>query len=163
MSRKLFSLNSLLERRKPQDRTDELAIVKAAAWAWYQHGSGSKRKAMSEFHVTRTQRAFRPSRYKLEAMRMTKEANEGPSIHTNKSLLDTYEIQSISRQLERLIESGHNKLGNGNNSTNNAGLNNGNRRMINKKKSFSKGFWPRHVVVCGRVEDVVLPRANSAL
>ncbi|TKY47388.1 hypothetical protein E2542_SST29448 [Spatholobus suberectus] len=110
MSPKFFSLNSLIERKKPQDNTDELAIVKAAAWAWYQHGSGSEGKAKTEFDVTRAQRVPRPSRYKLEAMRMAKEV---PSIHTNKPLLDTYEVQCISRQLDRLIiESGRNKLGN---------------------------------------------------
>ncbi|KAK7305681.1 hypothetical protein VNO77_43590 [Canavalia gladiata] len=153
MSPKFFSLNSLLERRKAQDSTDELAIVKAAAWAWYQHGSGSEGKAKSEVDVPRTQHVARPSRYKLEAMRMAK---EGSSIHTNKSLLDAYEVQSISRQLDRLIESSsHNKLGDGNNFANkNAGVDNSNRRMKNKKR-IGKGFWPRHVIVCGRGNDVV--------
>lgn len=144
MSLKLFSLNSLVERKKPQETTDELAIVKAAAWAWYQHGSGSEGKAKCEFDIARSQRVARPSRYKLEAMRMAKES---PAIHTNKPLLDTYEVQSLSRQLDRLIiESSHNKLGTGNNyANNNAGKDNGNRRMKNKKK-IHKGFWPRHSV-----------------
>jgi hypothetical protein len=41
MSPKLFSLNSLMESKRkpqPQENKDELALVKAAAWAWYQHG-----------------------------------------------------------------------------------------------------------------------------
>lgn len=161
MSPKLmFSLNSLVDRRKPQDnREDELAIVKAAAWAWYQHGSGSEgKKAISEFGVTaRTQRAARPSRFKLEAMRMAKEAKEGTPLHTNKnkSLFDTYEVQSISRQLDRLIieSSHHNKLVNvsGNNTS---AKNDGNRRM-KKKRNVIKGFWPRNAVVCGGGNDVV--------
>lgn len=150
----LFFLNSLMERRKPQDSIDELALVKAAAWAWYQHGSGSEGKVMSVFDIRSTQHVTRPSRYKLEAMRMAKEAKEeGPPVHTKKSLLDTYEVQSISRQLDRLIESGHNKVGNGNNFAD-AGLDNGGRRM-KKKKKINKGFWPRHGVVCGKGDDVV--------
>ncbi|KAJ1398159.1 hypothetical protein SESBI_31274 [Sesbania bispinosa] len=164
MSPKLFSLNSVIERRKPQESTDELAIVKAAAWAWYQHGSGSEGKAMSEFNVSKTQHATRPSRYKLEAMNITKEAKEGPLFHPNKSLLDTYEVQSISRHLDRLIESAHNKVGNSNNSANNAAsisMDNGKRKM-NKKKRMSKGFWPRHAVVCGGGDDVVHGNALSA-
>ncbi|KAE9598813.1 hypothetical protein Lal_00022348 [Lupinus albus] len=161
MLSKFFFINSHTERKKPQDtNTDELALVKAAAWAWYQHGSGSEAKVMiSEFNVRRTQRETGPSRYKLEAMRMAKKAKEeGLSIHTKKllPLLDTYEIQSISRQLDRLIETGHgnNKVGNGNNSIDNAGLDNSDRNM-KKKKRISKGFWQRHGVVCGRRDDVV--------
>ncbi|KAK7301916.1 hypothetical protein RJT34_12793 [Clitoria ternatea] len=166
MSPNLFSLNSLIERKKPQQSRDELAIVKAAAWAWYQHGSGSEGKAnkSSEFDVTRTQRVARPSRYKLEAMRMAKEVS---SIHTYNSLLDTYEVQSISRQLDRLTVSGYNRLVDGNI---NDSMNNGHRRMV-KKKRINKGFWPRNVVCRGK-NDVVdgtvmsakcVPRASSAL
>ncbi|XP_020237610.1 uncharacterized protein LOC109816600 [Cajanus cajan] len=156
MSPKLFSLNFLLERKRPQETTDELAIVKAAARAWYQHGSGSEGKAKSEYDVTRTQRVARPSRYKLEAMRMAKE--KAPSIHTNKPLLDTYEVQCISRQLNRLIVSGHNKLSNSNNSTNN---NDGNRRMKNEKR-IRKGYFPRHAVECRGGDEEVGGTALSA-
>lgn len=140
-----------MERKKPQKSTiDELALVKAAAWAWHQHGSGSegKAKSKSEFHATRTQHAARPSRYKLEAMRMAKEAKEeGSQIHTNKkSLFDTFEIQSISRQLDRLIEAGHDKLDNGNGNGNNfSGICN---RRMNKKRTI-KGSLLRHGAVCG--------------
>ncbi|CAL0301417.1 unnamed protein product [Lupinus luteus] len=157
MLSKLFFLSSLMERKKPkpQDtKTDELDLVKSVAWAWYQHGSGSEAKAMKVFHVRRTQHSPRPSRYKLEAMRMAKESKEeGPSIHPKKPLLDAYEIQSISRQLNKLIESGQNKVGNGKNSTN-GGLDNSGRN-VKKKKRISKGFWPRHGVACGRRDDVV--------
>ncbi|CAL0334817.1 unnamed protein product [Lupinus luteus] len=159
LSKLFFIINSHTERKKLEDtNTDELALVKAAAWAWYQHGSGSEAKAMmSEIHVRRTQRETGPSRYKLEAMGMAKKAKEeGSSIHTKKPLLDTYEIQSISRQLDRLIiESGHgnNKVGNGNNSISD-GLDNSGGNM-KKKKRIIKGFWQRHGVVCGRRDDVV--------
>ncbi|KAG4975096.1 hypothetical protein JHK87_031917 [Glycine soja] len=141
MSPKFFSPNSLVEiRNKPHEKTtDELAIVKATAWAWFQHGSGYEGNAKNEFDVTRIQRVARPSRYKLEAMRMAKEAPSN-SIHTNnyKPLLDTCEVQCISRQLDRLIiESGHsNKRGNdNNNANNNDGKDNGNRRTQNKRIS----------------------------
>ncbi|OMO99238.1 hypothetical protein COLO4_13422 [Corchorus olitorius] len=87
--------------------SDELAVVKAAAWAWYQHGSG---KPMREFDVTTrleysdsasasTSTSTRPSRYKLEAMR---NSIMSPTINSNESdslLLDPYEIQSISKRL----------------------------------------------------------------
>ncbi|OIW14155.1 hypothetical protein TanjilG_21295 [Lupinus angustifolius] len=158
LSKFFFNINSHTERKKPKEtNTDELALVKAAAWAWYQHGSGSEAKAMvNEFHVRRTQRENGPSRYKLEAM-AKKSKEEGASIHTkNKPLLDTYEIQSISRQLDKLIiESGHgnNKVGSGKNSVND-GLDNSGRNM-KKKKRISKGFWQIHGVVCGRRDDVV--------
>jgi hypothetical protein len=111
MSPKLFSLNSLMESKRkpqPQENKDELALVKAAAWAWYQHGSKSEaKKAMNEFDVTRTQCSSRPSRYKLEAMRMTKATN-------NDSLLDTYEVQHILRQLDNFIDSSNKKHVDGN-------------------------------------------------
>ncbi|XP_061374638.1 uncharacterized protein LOC133316863 [Gastrolobium bilobum] len=153
MASKFSFLSSIIERKKPKENTDELAVVKAAAWAWYQHGSGSEGKATSEFDVTRTHRANRPSRYKLEAMRMAK---EGSQIHTKKPLLDPYEVQSISRQLDSLIESNHNKLENGTDNCGNASLDIGGRRT---KKKIRKWFWLRHGAVCGRGDDVIDPRA----
>uniref|UniRef100_A0A2P2IS76 Uncharacterized protein n=1 Tax=Rhizophora mucronata TaxID=61149 RepID=A0A2P2IS76_RHIMU len=90
--------------------TDDLAIVKAAAWAWYEHGSGSEGKRVCEFVPTRTWQVARPSRYRLEAMRMMEEDSmEGSkrptSVHTDNSLLDSYEIECISRQFEYLSRS----------------------------------------------------------
>ena len=167
MASKLLFLNFLMDRRnKPnKDGTDELAFVKAAAWAWYQHGSGSEGKAMSEFDVTRTQRTPRPSRYKLEAMRMANDEakDQGSSsspIHNKNSLLDAYEVQSISRQLDNLLESNNNnhhnnKLVNGTDNTSSATSLDSGRRMVKKKSG--KGFWLRHAAVCGRGEDVVDP------
>ncbi|KAI4299616.1 hypothetical protein L6164_033056 [Bauhinia variegata] len=146
MAAKLLSLNSLLDRKKPKnDVADELAIIKAAAWAWYHHGSGSERKAMSELDVTRTVHAPRPSRYKLEAMSMAREVEEKAQIQTHKSLLDAFEVESISRELESLIESSRSKVANGNS------------KMKKKKKKtmVEKGFWVRHAVVCGTNKDVV--------
>ncbi|KAJ4972799.1 hypothetical protein NE237_005973 [Protea cynaroides] len=88
-------------RRQPKTSTtlDELAVVQAAAWAWYQHGSGSEAKPVREFDLIRTQTAPRPSRFKLEADENTKMKG---SIN---SLLDPYEVGRISKHLEYLIES----------------------------------------------------------
>ena len=158
MSSKFFSPNSLVEiRKKPHEKTtDELAILKATASAWFQHGSGYEGNAKSEFDVTRTQRVARPSHYKLEAMRMAKEAPSN-SIYTNnyKPLLDTCEVQCISRQLDRLIiESGHsNKCDNdNNNANNNDGKDNGNRRTKNKR--INKGG---NVVGCTTLSTKCVP------
>jgi len=167
MSFKLFSLKSLVERKKPQEATDELAIVKAAARAWYQHGSGSKAKAKTEFDVTRSQSVARPSRYKLEAMGMAKET---PSLHTIKPLLDSYEVQCISQQLDRLIkESGHKKIGNGyNNADNSDGKDNVNRRMKNKKRIDKRACMVGGTALSVKCVPAVnlaicLPKANHDL
>ncbi|KAG5529704.1 hypothetical protein RHGRI_030172 [Rhododendron griersonianum] len=80
--------------------TDELAVTRAAAWAWYQRGSGSEPKPVSEFGLTRTHhRVPNPTRYKLEAERSRSSTSDHGS-----HLLDSYEIDSISRHLERYIE-----------------------------------------------------------
>ncbi|KAK7321477.1 hypothetical protein VNO77_32161 [Canavalia gladiata] len=159
MPSKLSFLNSLMDTKKPpkednNNSTDELAFVKAAAWAWYQHGSTSKEKTTTEFDATITRSDLRPSRYKVEAMRMSKEvAKQVSPIHTDKlSLLDAYEVQSISRQLNSLIQCPNHIVCGSNNS-----VDVGCGRM--RKKKIRKGLWLRHGVVCGREEDAVDPRA----
>nr|DAD35776.1 TPA_asm: hypothetical protein HUJ06_006416 [Nelumbo nucifera] len=111
-----------MEKRKPRGSTGESAIVKAAAWAWYQHGAGSERKSVREYDFTRTHpRPARPSRYKLEAIRLagrrTMEGSALPSptpspsqLLADNSLLDPYEIQRITQQLDHLIESSNAKF-----------------------------------------------------
>lgn len=175
----LSFLNSLSHRKKPSNNTikddhinddDDLAIVKAAAWAWYQHGSGSCHEGeaiSSEFFVRRNRREPRPSRYKLEleAKRsMEKEIKECSSspIHHKKeeSLLDEYEVQSISRHLNKLIVSNNNlnrkKLVS---STDNIAITSVDddvvKKNMKKKKNIKKGFFFKHGVVCGREGDVV--------
>ncbi|CAL9054110.1 unnamed protein product [Musa banksii] len=82
---------------------DELAMAKAAAWAWYQHGSGSDDRTARESDLgwevgaAAKARRQRPSRYKLEALAAVEEL--GPAV----PLLDVYEIERITRELERLI------------------------------------------------------------
>ncbi|VVB09093.1 unnamed protein product [Arabis nemorensis] len=89
---------------------DELATVKAAAWAWYQRNEG--KPMIREFDLTtRATRTPRPSRYKLEAKknmilsenRVSKPYND-PLLRVDQetqfsSLLDPYEIKSISKRI----------------------------------------------------------------
>ncbi|RDY11776.1 hypothetical protein CR513_03506, partial [Mucuna pruriens] len=157
MASKLSFLTLLMERKKgPKENnnnnksTNDLVFVKAAAWAWYQHNSASKGKTISEFDATITRRAPRPSRYKLEAMRIL---DQEPLCAKKLSLLDDYEVQSISRQLNDLVESC-----NSNNNTLVNGADKSTDRRVQKKK-VRKGFWLRHGAVCGREGDVVHQRA----
>ncbi|CAH2079621.1 unnamed protein product [Thlaspi arvense] len=90
---------------------DELATVKAAAWAWYQRNEG--KRMVREFDLTtRAARTPGPSRYKLEANKnMILSENRVSKSCTNhvlrgdqetkfSSLLDPYEIKSISRRID---------------------------------------------------------------
>ena len=168
-----FLMNPFMARKKGRGSADQLAVVKSAAWAWYLRGSGSEGKQMPEFDVMRTRRAPRPSVFKLEAMRIAEEAvgEEGSqtpsSIHTDNSLLDSYEIASISRRLDCLIESSvsksHRKLiGGDHDPQENMTVEDKYHTIeVKKKKKKMKGFWVRHAAVtCGTSrEDVVDARA----
>ncbi|GAV60474.1 hypothetical protein CFOL_v3_04004 [Cephalotus follicularis] len=161
------------KKMPPGSSTDELAIVKAAAWAWYQHGAGYERKPMREFDLPRNFRAPAPSRYKLEAMgifqnTMEESLSVSPSpIHTDSLLLDSYEVECISKHLDRYIASSGTKTINGllvgdHGSYKSIMLSNDDtsammtRRRKKKKKNndILKWFWQRHAVVCGTREDV---------
>ncbi|KAL7254791.1 hypothetical protein ACSBR1_009022 [Camellia fascicularis] len=162
----------------PQEPIDELAMAKAAAWAWYQRGSGSEGKPMSEYHFTRTHRPPKPPRYNLEAMKTPQPQAIEESlqklsplllsphrthIDDNSDLLDRYEIERISKHLDYYIEISNVK--------HNTGFRGGGRRVAllpesetssgmnknNKEKSKkAKGFWLRHrMVTCGSRDDVV--------
>ncbi|XWS46447.1 hypothetical protein CRYUN_Cryun14cG0067700 [Craigia yunnanensis] len=150
-----------MEKKKNRSCSDELALVKAAAWAWYQHGSGSDGKPMREFDITPTVRAScGPSRYKLEDMRNnvpnTVEGSQKLSpIHTHNSLLDSYEIEIISKRLDHLIEFSGIKfydalLGIDGDYQKDLVFDGGRKKKSNKLK----GFLLRHAVVCGRNQDV---------
>ncbi|KAL2521889.1 uncharacterized protein Fot_25812 [Forsythia ovata] len=106
-----------MEKRNHIRSVDESSLVKAAAWARYQQGSGSEGRHILEFDLLRTKKSPKPSRYKLEAMQKIQEkidksttiSNPKSYVSTstddvNNSLLDTYEIESISRQLQYYIE-----------------------------------------------------------
>nr|XP_034888411.1 uncharacterized protein LOC118028812 [Populus alba] len=166
-----------MEKKKPKggDSTGDLALVKAAAWAWYQHGSGSEGKPMCESYVTGSRQAPRPSRYKLEYMRLrvkeldTMDGSGEPSpIGADNSLLDNYEVESISKHLDNLIEPSskrsygveifdrddhlhHGKSISLLDSDQTCGM----KQKKNKTKFFLQGWWLRYSVVCGTREDVV--------
>ncbi|KAH6803766.1 hypothetical protein C2S51_032013 [Perilla frutescens var. frutescens] len=88
---------------------DELALTKSAAWAWLEHGSGCNVRSPPEFDVSRAKFDAKPSRYKAESVRKLKEKTPIKSTtHSNNgyySLLDRYDIERISRQLDYYIES----------------------------------------------------------
>ncbi|KAL7094356.1 hypothetical protein ACP275_11G098300 [Erythranthe tilingii] len=96
---------------------DELALVKSAAWAWYEHGSGSgsEGRPIRESDASRTKTDPKPSRYKLEALRNNNNNNNNNNVRQvsklrssssgNNSLLDHYEVERISKQLDYYIES----------------------------------------------------------
>ncbi|KAL2551300.1 hypothetical protein Fot_04919 [Forsythia ovata] len=158
-----------MEKRNPRTSVDEFALVKAAAWAWYQHGSGSDGKPMSEFDLTRFKNVPKPSRYKLQAMKQVQETTDSSAAIlsvSNNSLLDKYEIERISRQLDFYIESSHVQHYSGfyvGDSTEKgtaaavgqSGGGIGMKSKQKKMKELSKGFWFRHSKICGSRHDVV--------
>ncbi|WCJ25184.1 hypothetical protein M5689_007090 [Euphorbia peplus] len=163
-----------MEKNKRRNTTsDDLAIVKAAAWAWYEHGSGSEGKLMREYDATTNllRPHNKPSRYKIEAMKnMIQQPNYSTStttpIHDHEreyskhhSLLDSYEVESISKQLDYLILSSSNRFDRfDNKDRKDVDLPKSNKlvkKNQNQKKSLLKGLWSRHSVVCGTRDDVV--------
>ncbi|XP_038985558.1 uncharacterized protein LOC120111744 [Phoenix dactylifera] len=128
---------------------DELALVKAAARAWYQHGSGNEGRAGREFVIPRggAARSPRPSRYKLEALAAVSGSPE-PGPGTSTSLLDLYELERITRELDRLIAA-----------SSTADDHRMRRKEPEERKVVARkmsGFWMRHAVaICGTRGDVV--------
>ncbi|KAI6687249.1 hypothetical protein NL676_024077 [Syzygium grande] len=107
-----FSSGSFMERKKSGRRgsAHELALAKAAAWAWYERWSWSERKPIREYDIMGTPRALRPSQYKQEAKRLAQLAKVQDEKEKEKedSLMDPYEVHMISRHLDRfksLVES----------------------------------------------------------
>jgi len=99
-------------------REEEEEIVKAAAWAWYLHGSGATIRPVKESNPRAAQSAARPSRFKIESLALSgspsRNTRRGRSmslddsgdfrgaqrVFTPSSLLDSYEMAVVSRQLE---------------------------------------------------------------
>lgn len=135
---------------------DELVLVKAAAWAWYQHGSGNEGRPGREFGVARSgaTRSPRPSRYQLEALaRVSRSPEPGPG--TSTSLLDLYEIERITRELNRLIAA-----------SSAADDHRSRWKEAEKRKVVARrtgGFWMSHAVgICGTRGDVVEARVLAS-
>lgn len=178
----LFSFHSILTgRRKARRCTDELSLIRAAAWAWYQHGSGSEKKLTRECDITRIRKVYRPSRYRMEAL--AKEEHEHAVVcegsiseplkftqspaHTDHPLLDSYEVQKITGLLDHYIDS----MGN-TSDYHSSTVARGHRhrrkllsaspesiassvRKIAHNRSVRFWWWRRQAVICGRREDVI--------
>lgn len=177
----------LMERRKPKPKAieDELALIKAAAWAWYERGSGFEGRPIREFDFTNSRKTPTPSRYKIEAMKNTKNdeyssikmsrasVSVSPCPSFNSSLLDNYEMESISKDLDHYIESrdhdGSARVGHGSADHRRvvalSKIEKG--EVVSKLKSTKKlskgGFLLRHAAVCGSLNDVVAARNNIAV
>ncbi|KAI3909705.1 hypothetical protein MKW98_014122 [Papaver atlanticum] len=171
------------------DVDDELAAVKAAAWAWFQHGSGSEGngKSIQEFDHANyaTQRPIRPSRFKIEAMRHANEISSGdeseasssslvssPTHTDTTSLFDAYEIARISQHLDCLIETklqrGPSRKGRlGNSWMHGCGdtLVDMNEKKLRKKLnplswlSYHRSSWLSYGGICRSTDDVVETRS----
>ncbi|KAI4321247.1 hypothetical protein MLD38_034650 [Melastoma candidum] len=143
---------SFPSKEKPEQRRsntgkrggDPLAAVKAAAWAWLEHEL--KQPDMTESWHGRTvlkPPLPRPSRYKKEAM---EKANNVETC--TQPLMDAYEIETITKQIENLVDSS---------SPSSSSLNNRDHDGKVKERNRARGrFWRnKHRLVCGRSEDVV--------
>ncbi|KAI3668943.1 hypothetical protein L6452_40160 [Arctium lappa] len=188
----------MVVRESRKENKDQFAIMKAAAWAWYERGSWFEHKTVRESDY-RGIRDYtpRPSRYKLEAMQKPqKETHEsqscrnGPLVdiehvyasiqpqnqesyalvadteHVDKSLLDMYEIEMISKGLDCYIESSsveHRRRSvdggdHGGHHRRTMALSEGTKSTSKSKKN--KGFWGRHRIVCGSSRDDVVETSN---
>lgn len=171
-----------MEKRKSTRSVDEFAIIKAAAWAWYERGSGSEGKPIREFEFTHMQRQPKPSRYKLEAMNMTSNngcASDHPLLvsdnistsitcttSSSSSLFDKYEIERISMDLDMYIKYSSSSTstydgvveGDGSNhqpkTTEDSEMSIIGKGKGRKMKGYS--WLMRHGAVCGSRNDVVV-------
>ncbi|KAJ0981265.1 hypothetical protein J5N97_009520 [Dioscorea zingiberensis] len=144
--------------RKKQRRTstssgdDELAVVKAAAWAWYQRGSGNQGKPFRESEAAAFPARFacRPSRFKLEMESELLQRSDPEPGGSEKSLLDVYEVERITRQIERFVIATADERDR---------IKKRDKGTIRTTKGMVKrvnGFWLRHAIgICGTREAVV--------
>lgn len=106
--------------KETAETANELALAKVAAWTWYRHGSRFDQTTICDCDYTvSSDIVTRPSRYKLEAMKNAHENARVPTLSFHKSmsstdhvasfLLDLYEIERISKDLEYYIKSSHDK------------------------------------------------------
>ncbi|XP_052197132.1 uncharacterized protein LOC127804316 [Diospyros lotus] len=157
----------LMHSLKPRASIEESAPSKAATWAWYQRGSGSDGRPM-KYNLERTLRSPRPSRYRLEAIREAQAAihNESrpPSAllpptqaEDSSDLLDEYEIERISRQLDHYIEASSTEYyGGWREDCRRVSSPPGSEGSKKKYGKRNKGLsWLSHRVTCGSRNDVV--------
>ncbi|KAG6385785.1 hypothetical protein SASPL_154666 [Salvia splendens] len=133
---------------------DESGLAKSAAWAWYERGSGSEGR---EVDLWRWKPEPKPSRYKLEVLRNLQRDQDHINSSRN-SLLDNYEIERISMELNHYIQASHAKHHGGGGGPPKAAADD----VFLKRKNMVKGFWWRHVPACGSSRnDVVEPRPEK--
>ncbi|KAM7529401.1 hypothetical protein LguiB_032811 [Lonicera macranthoides] len=135
-----------MDRKEP---TDKLAITKSAAWAWYQRGTWSENRSIPESISRRNLGAPKLMRYKLEVMNKKQSRIRSNSELPANSLLDRYEIERISREIEFYV-----KFGGGGRRI---GLESEKSGVKGKRESKkTTGSWLRgDGVVCGSIDDVV--------
>ncbi|PKA52368.1 hypothetical protein AXF42_Ash010265 [Apostasia shenzhenica] len=91
----------------PGAAEDNLAPVRAAAWAWHQRGSGGRDPVAATVEddpsLRRLLHSRRPSRYRLEALRSGEPQSNHKTDEPESILLDLYEIKRITDELDLLI------------------------------------------------------------
>lgn len=149
------TLNNFMEKRG--SFTHDLALTKSAAWAWLEHRSGSRSPSTPEFDVSKTKFNAKPSRYKAEAVRKVQEKPK--SSHSSAyTLLDRYDIERISRQLDHYIES---SLPNSR-SCRKAEAEAAEMKSKHGGRKAPKGLWlgPHVPLACGSSRDEVVDRTS---
>lgn len=150
------------------DHDDDVSLVKAAAWAWHQRSNSSFQSDHQAIIIkpktsdtTRFHHNPKPSRYKLEAMRM---ASSSQSKNDELTLLDAYEVRSIKMRLDSLILEStnscrcnmNNELSNNGSVSAKANLDDQKKKKKKKKVMMRKGIWVRHGVICSTREEQVV-------
>ena len=145
--------NTGLRRSKSVSPADDLALKKAAAWAWHQHSATRSARPVHPFETGAAagSRCRLPSRYKLEAEAAAASCPSRPALtrRASLSLLDGYEIGRISSDLDSLILQARSQRQQP-------------VKAARRPPRKSSGFWARHVAFfCGskwssRVSDAVL-------
>ncbi|XP_073035353.1 uncharacterized protein [Primulina eburnea] len=87
---------------KQEEQGPDVEILKAVAQAWHGHSSNSKTTTTTlESDACRQYFKSKPSRFKIEAIRMTiKRDRCNASWDFRQSLWDSYEIVTVSKKLE---------------------------------------------------------------
>ncbi|KAI3712690.1 hypothetical protein L1987_71252 [Smallanthus sonchifolius] len=105
----------MITKEDPKVSSDELALVKVAAWTWYQRGSGFEQTTLSECdHIVTKPSMYKHKRETMEKAQETLSASThhlpkslSCTSHAGSSLLDAYEIERISKDLDRYIKSSY--------------------------------------------------------
>ncbi|KAF8010053.1 hypothetical protein BT93_J0887 [Corymbia citriodora subsp. variegata] len=152
--------------RRARGTDDGMDAVKEAARAWYSHRSGLEQKPIREHCETALSPnpSPKPSHYKLEAMKMAKsepDASEARrhdrGICKENSLLDSYEIDAICRQLDQFIEyCRHEKDGYSRARAHHHQHQKNKSNEGSKLGRKMKVLWQRHALMCWAPEDVVI-------